>query len=170
MSLHLKLSLALAVILISLGAVYMISRSGAPIPETAPTVSTTTPDTTPSIPEPTPEPKPADQPDTLRLGTPKGIVTVNNFRKLTLYTNEGIDIFKENEAYALAYENFSQKFRIHLFSPPERQPETQRAAENELMSLLGIDQEKACKLPIVITALSNNFPSANKWSFCPGNS
>lgn len=122
--------------------------------------------TNPQLPNYPVTPLPSYDSASIRLGTPKGIVTVNNFRKLIISSDESIDVFKQTTDYALAYENYSQKFRIQLFTTPTGST-GQQSAEKDLMDILNISQSDACKLPIIITSINPNSSPVTNWSFCP---
>lgn len=99
--------------------------------------------------------------DTLNIGTTSGVVSVKNFYKTLIDTEEGSAIMKENDNYEIFYDRNTSQFYIFMPSGSSARPQ----AESDLLSILGIGQQDACKLSVsVIYAGQENNPAG--LSFC----
>jgi hypothetical protein len=102
---------------------------------------------------------------TIKIGTSQGIVEVNNFYKSAVDTEEGLIILANPDEYDIAYDPSNSSFiiAIKINSAGVRQN-----AENELLHILNVSQNNACKLNAIVT-----FPppdgEKSRLSFCFGN-
>ena len=107
----------------------------------------------------------------IEVGTPKGVVTVNNFYKKALSQEDTtVLIFKEGNKYSFSYDTYDSSFWINILDQNETD-EVRRIAEAEFLKILGISQEDACKLNVALTipvGPSPGLPSRDLGlSFCP---
>ena len=83
--------------------------------------------------------------DTLTIGSPSGNVTVKNFYKSAVGIIEGTDVIlaKDNN-YTIDYIKGNGSFVITIDQGPIAA--VQATAENQLLSILGVNQKDACRL------------------------
>lgn len=82
------------------------------------------------------------------IGTPDWSVQVNNFYRSNPMVTDGGEtvILANNSDYAIMYDTVDSSFWLGFES--SRFPALQKAAEADLLSLLGISQKDACKLDV----------------------
>ena len=82
--------------------------------------------------------------DTISLGTPSGVVVVNNFYKNLVDTEEGSVIFRVGDGYQISYNTSNSNFRISIWKGPL--DGVRQAAEKDFVSLVGVNMQDACRL------------------------
>ncbi|MBI4085414.1 MAG: hypothetical protein HY432_02845 [Candidatus Liptonbacteria bacterium] len=99
--------------------------------------------------------------ETISIGTMEGSVVVKNFYNTVADTDEGFAILQDEDDYQISYQRSTSKFYIYL-----RNAASQSKAESDLLNILSIGQNDACKLDVsvVIAGQSNE----TGLSFCPG--
>ena len=100
--------------------------------------------------------------ETISIGTDNGTVEVKNFYKTFVDTEEGSVIMIENENYEVFYDRGTSRFYIYLITPLASQSQ----AETDLLNILGIGQQDACKLGVRV--IRANQPDEGALSFCVG--
>ncbi len=115
---------------------------------------------------------PADAPprtfpagDTIAIGTDKGTVTVKNFYRNLVDTEEGFIIIRDEPAYMIYYEVTSGAFFIDLSVPFSDRARAE--IEKSFVALLGVSGEDVCKLDVTVTS-SQSPGETRPLSFCPG--
>jgi hypothetical protein len=104
--------------------------------------------------------------DTITLGTRSGSVTVKNFYKDYIETEEGTFTFAKTDLYDFGYDPDASVFLIALLKAPVNS--SQKSAEDALLEVLDISQADACKLNVSVTAYGLNKDFGVKGlSFCP---
>lgn len=96
-------------------------------------------------------------------------VSVNNFYKIKINTNpRGDTLFSQNIDYQIIYFSGEEQFLISIMGSPFE--EKRALAESNFIQVLGISQEDACKLNVIInTPLFANPDESGvnyKLSFC----
>jgi hypothetical protein len=84
--------------------------------------------------------------DTIVLGTPHGSVTVNNFYKLAQGQEDAALLIKQTNDYFMSYNMADSSFWIFVTAAPVDAAE--KAAENDLLGILGVSGTQACYLNI----------------------
>lgn len=108
----------------------------------------------------------APQGTTFQMGTPKGLVTMNNFYSLPLIVDEEFLILQNTDQYQINFNTETNQFYIYFSSSPSTVLRGQ--VEGDFLTLLGISQSDACKLNIAEGFLGN-LPVASQQqdlSFC----
>ncbi len=100
--------------------------------------------------------------DTISIGTDSGSVEVKNFYKTIVDTEEGFVIMKDNENYQISYDRSTSIFYIYFRNALV----PQSMAETELLTMLGIGQQDACRLDVSVFQAGQQKGSG--LSFCPG--
>ena len=104
------------------------------------------------------------QGDTVVLGTSRGGVTVNNFYKAAIDTDEGYSLLlTQTDGYRISFIIPDSKFQIELFSDYAANA---FKAEDAIVNMLGVSQQDACRLTIVEVKTSSNL-DPHPMSFCP---
>ena len=97
-----------------------------------------------------------------------GVIVNNFFPKATKVNEYGDYYLVKKDGYNILYEFQFNQFLISILDSPFR--ELKKTAENDLISVLGINKQDACKLNVVIsTPLFANSEEAGKnykMSFC----
>ena len=106
--------------------------------------------------------------DTIVIGTPQGSVTMKNFYKAVLDTEEGFAILRDRSDYQIAYDTNTSRFSIAVLGAPF--DEARKKAEADFLSILGITKNDACRLAVsVVSSARNSEVQAEKnmgLSFC----
>jgi len=167
-----KNPLYIAISLVVLGIVLVIYfvfffKNDSPLTGILP--SPTTPTPLPPLP-PTPPPI-SPKGDTLSIGTPSGIVEVKNFYNNPLQVNAENDVLVVRaDAYEMAYIAKDSSFILSITASPVGP--TTLAAEKELLRVLDITEEEACRLNVSVGIPHFADPelSGKQYglSFCPG--
>ncbi len=108
--------------------------------------------------------------DTIAIGTPRGVVTMNNFYNNAAYIdqNERVVVIQQNSTYGIFYDISGSNFKLAIFRTPSKA--VRQAAEAGFLASLGISQQDACRLnpyetfPEDVSATSNQ----HSLSFCSG--
>jgi len=100
--------------------------------------------------------------ETIGIGTTQGTIEVKNFYKMLADTEEGSVIMKENENYKIFYDRSTSRFYIYLTAPSASQSQ----AETDLLSILGVGQQDACKLNVLVFQPGQS--NGTNLSFCAG--
>jgi hypothetical protein len=87
---------------------------------------------------------------TITLGTPHGLVIVNNFYKIALGAEDQFIVIARNDSYGINYDTDNSGFDIDIKQPPF--DANRAAAETDFLKLLGVDQPDACKLAVAVEA------------------
>jgi hypothetical protein len=96
-----------------------------------------------------PMPLPASaQSSTVEIGTPSGIVTVDNFYKTATGRDEEYVTFASSPAYSLQYDTDNSSFVVTISAGPLTA--TRPAAEAALLNALGVSLADACKLNVTV--------------------
>jgi len=106
---------------------------------------------------------------TFQIGTPKGLVTVNNFYTLPPVVDEEFLILQNTDQYQINYDTETNQFYIYFSSSPSSTLRT--LVEGKFTSLLGISQDDACKLNVA-EGFPGNLPVGSErqdLSFCNSN-
>jgi len=107
--------------------------------------------------------------ETITIGTSHGSVTMRNLYKAAVDTEEGFLILKDSDDYKLQYDPASGEFSIYVFRAPFN--DVRKKAEEELLALLNVSLEAACRLTVSVGAFPNVEGSAAGTtfglSFCP---
>lgn len=102
------------------------------------------------------------------IGTPSGVVTVNNVYRSILGWEESDIIFQKTSVYELLYDVDDSSFVVSIDAGPLLT--TRPQAESALLSFLGVSRSDACKLAVVVGVDPSVDPSlVNKGfslSFC----
>ena len=98
--------------------------------------------------------------ETISIGTGNGSIEVKNFYKTLVDTEEGSIIMADNENYQISYERSTSVFYIDLRTETASQPQ----AEADLLNILGIGQQDACKLNVLVFQPGKT--NGAKLSFC----
>ena len=96
--------------------------------------------------------------DTIQIGTAHGIVTVKNFYKNVVSSEDEFLVLQQTADYEITYDTSRSLFYIDLTSGAT----ARSAAEASFLSLLGISQADACKLG------ATEGPPTGSLSFCSG--
>lgn len=99
--------------------------------------------------------------DTISIGTGNGSIDVKNFYKTLVDTEEGSIIMADNADYQISYVRTTSIFYIHF----KNATVAQSTAESELINILGISQQDACNLNILVFPAGKQ--EGNRPSFCP---
>ena len=106
--------------------------------------------------------------ETISIGTTQGTVEVKNFYKTLIDTEEGSIIMADNENYQISYDRSDSKFYIDLVIASDYRERgnlySQTKAESELLNILGIGQQDACKLNVLVFQFGQN--DSTSLSFC----
>ena len=86
--------------------------------------------------------------DTIAIGTTQGIITVKNFYKNVVGWQEEYAIFKQSAAYDLLYDTEDSSFVVSIKSGVLSQ--VRPLAEQAFLDTLGISQNDACKLVVIV--------------------
>ena len=100
--------------------------------------------------------------DTISIGTGNGAVEVKNFYKNIVDTEEGFAILADNINYQISYDRSTSVFYIHFRNASAQQS----AAETELLTILGIGQQDACKFDAFVFQAGQQ--EGSNLSFCAG--
>ena len=100
--------------------------------------------------------------EAISIGTGNGSIEVKNFYKTLVDTEEGSIIMADNENYQISYERSNSVFYIYFRNADLSQPQ----AEMDLLDILGISQQDACKLNVLVFQFGQS--NGNSLSFCPG--
>jgi hypothetical protein len=112
--------------------------------------------------------------DTITIGTPQGIVTMNNFYKSADYIaqDQQVVVVQQTSTFGIFYNVSNSSFVITIFGPSFAAPRP--AAETAFLTQLGISRADACKLKVVEdTGDDTNNPDAGKsfpLNFCTSSS
>ena len=98
--------------------------------------------------------------ETISIGTGNGSIEVKNFYKTLVDTEEGSIIMADNENYQISYERSTSVFYIDLRTETASQPQ----AEADLLNVLGIGQQDACKLNVLV--FQSGLAEGSRLSFC----
>ncbi|OGZ00314.1 MAG: hypothetical protein A3B13_01135 [Candidatus Liptonbacteria bacterium RIFCSPLOWO2_01_FULL_45_15] len=98
--------------------------------------------------------------ETISIGTGNGSIEVKNFYKTLVDTEEGSIIMADNENYQISYERSTSVFYIHF----RNDAVSQSQAEADLLNVLGISQQDACKLNVLVFQPGKT--NGAKLSFC----
>ncbi|MDP3948666.1 MAG: hypothetical protein Q8Q17_01815 [bacterium] len=98
--------------------------------------------------------------ETISIGTGNGAVEVKNFYKKIVDTEEGFVIMADNENYQISYERSTSVFYIDL----RTETVLQTKAESDFLSVLGISQQDACKLNVLVFHAGQS--NGTNLSFC----
>ncbi|MDR3378605.1 MAG: hypothetical protein P4M10_07965 [Verrucomicrobiae bacterium] len=90
---------------------------------------------------------------TITIGTPSGLVTVNNFYKTALGAEEQFVVLAQGQDYEITYNVNTSSFYINVLQTPF---DAGRAAgEAGLLQILGVTRADACKLDVTEGAAGN---------------
>ena len=98
--------------------------------------------------------------ETISIGTGNGSIEVKNFYKTLVDTEEGSIIMADNENYQISYERSTSVFYIHF----RNDAVSQSQAEADLLNVLGISQQDACKLNVLV--FQSGLAEGSRLSFC----
>lgn len=98
--------------------------------------------------------------ETINIGTGNGAVEVKNFYKKIVDTEEGFVIMADNENYQISYDRSTSIFYIYSINAVLLQSQ----AESELLNILGVSQQDACKLNVLV--LQPGQTTGMRLSFC----
>ncbi len=98
--------------------------------------------------------------ETISIGTGNGAVEVKNFYKTLVDTEEGFIIMADNENYQISYDRSTSKFYVDL----KTETASQQKSESELLNILGIGQQDACKLNVIV--IQPEQTTGARLSFC----
>src|SRR3989338_1337040 len=84
--------------------------------------------------------------ETISIGTGSGAIEVKNFYKNIVDTEEGFVILKDEIDYQISYDKSTSKFYIDIRTETAQQAK----AESELLNILGVGQQDACKLKVSV--------------------
>jgi hypothetical protein len=102
--------------------------------------------------------------ETLTLGTPSGNVTVKNFYKTALALIEGTEVvLAKNDGYEIDYSNVDSSFVITIRQIPIDSVRVD--AESQLLNLLGISKNDACRLSVSVIIPASLDPQAGGRSY-----
>jgi len=87
--------------------------------------------------------------DTIVIGTAAGSVTVHNFYKDVVDTEEGMLILRSTDDYDIGYDRGISTFAISLKRAPIEQ--VRRQAEQAFIGVLNVSERDACKLAVSVT-------------------
>lgn len=108
--------------------------------------------------------------DTLSIGTPRGIVTMNNFYNNAAYIDqdEQVVVIQQSSTYGIFYNVSGSAFTLVLFGTPSEA--AHQAAEGGFLASLGISQQDACKLSVyeIFPEDVSATASQHNLSFCSG--
>lgn len=106
----------------------------------------------------------------LAIGTPKGTVSVNNFYRSDPFTTDGGEtvILASTTDYVVTYDTLDSSFWVGI--DPDRLDAVRPAAQDALLSLLGVSSTDACKLNVSVGSFYRASSSLNgrslPLSFC----
>jgi hypothetical protein len=116
----------------------------------------------------TPLPIPVE--DTIMIGTPQGSVVVKNFYKNAVQVSEYGVLVRRTNLYDIVYFQVESRFLITISDLPV--DVAVRAAEKELLDILGITQADACRLTVSLAVPRFTDPALSGkefgLSFCIG--
>lgn len=108
--------------------------------------------------------------NTVSIGTPEGIVIVSNFYKTAIGTDGRALVLRKTSGYEIIYNAEESAFGIYVLASPVASEEA--TAEQNLLSVLDISQQDACKLNVTWGVSPSVDPSragaTYGLSFCPG--
>ncbi len=114
-----------------------------------------------------------DQTSNVTFQTPDGEVVVNNFRETALETRDQSTYLEAEDLFTIYYGETDGTFYLTLFpASKEDAPDVRVAAEQALVTQLGVPEQEVCKLPVNVAIPLNVIPEYAGinygLSFCEG--
>jgi hypothetical protein len=159
------------VVVIVVGVVYFVLRGASPSITSTNTTGNLPPVATPSSTVLDNGTSSFPTGSTFQIGTPQGVITVNNFYKTMAYIttdNENV-VLAETDDYNVDYVRAGSSFIIALTAVTSSLQDVRNAAEAAFMGQLGVSESDACKLNVdegVTDKTSQYYGDSLGLSFC----